>query len=205
MTEESAQPRMLPRSRPKAPPKPEVVATKVKRVAPRDPVHAEPVRVAKPKAVQREVVHEGPQRTRRRRLSQGDDMFYLPPDEIPAGSSYEWKRWSVYGEENPFYIAQMRQQGWEPVDPKRHPNWVPPGYDKPHIIKAGLILMERPMELTKEARREDLEASKQQVRDAEARLGMTAKGELTRNHPGLDNRVTKEYVRPVMVPNEPEA
>jgi len=142
---------------------------------------------------------------------QSDDIFYLPIDEIPDEFkrqmnngewiiSYEWKRWSNLGQEDPFYIASMREQGWEPVPPSRHPNWVPPGYDRPHIIKSGLILMDRPIELTLEARREELQASRRQVRDAEARLGMTSRGEMTRNFPGIDNRVTKEYMRPVMVP-----
>ena len=150
-------------------------------------------------------------RMRRRKMMQSDDIFNLPIDEIPDAFkhqmrngewiiSYEWKRLSVLGEENPFHIAAMNDQGWEPVPVSRHPNWVPPGYNKPHIIKGAQILMDRPIELTLEARREELQAANRQVRDAEARLGMTPRGEMTRNFPGIDNRITKEYVRPVMVP-----
>src|SRR5258708_372956 len=84
---------------------------------------------------ERETAHAPPRtRTRMGRTSVMDDPFYIPLDEIPEGSSYEWKRFSNAGLEDPFYIAQMRQQGWEPVDPKRHPNWVPPGFKEPHII-----------------------------------------------------------------------
>ena len=114
-------------------------------------------------------------RTRSRKSTVNENPFDLPMDEIPEGSNYEWKRWSVSGQHDPFYIASMRSQGWEPVDPKRHPNWVPPGYNEPHIIKDGQILMERPMELTLEARKELRQMSKKQVVEAEQRLGMTAK------------------------------
>lgn len=133
-------------------------------------------------------------RTRNRKSTVNEDMFYIPVDEIPEGSSYEWKRYSVHGMEDPFYIAQMREQGWEPVNPKRHPNWVPPGYSQPHIIKGGQILMERPMELTQEARQEQRQLARTQMREAEQRLGMTPNNTLARVEP----KVTKEIGR--MVP-----
>lgn len=147
----------------------------------------------------REVEHK-PARRRRKKSALNEDIFYIPQEEIPEGSSYEWKRWSVNGMEDPFYIAQLREQGWEPVDPKRHPNWVPPGYTQPHIIKGGQILMERPMELTQEARAENRQLARQQMREAEQRLGMTPKDTLTRQHPDLKVGVQKEMGR--MIPIE---
>lgn len=146
-----------------------------------------------------ETVHGEARRTRRRKATVHDDMFYIPTDEIPEGSSYEWKRWAVNGQEDPFYIAQMREQGWEPVDPKRHPTWVPPGYKQPHIIKGGQILMERPQSLTDEARAEQRQLAKRQMREAEQRLGMTPKDTLTRQHPGVEPRITKEVMRPIPI------
>lgn len=143
----------------------------------------------------RDAVHAEPRRTRRRKATVNEDMFYIPVDEIPDGLSYEWKRFSVHGLEDPFYIAQMREQGWEPVSPKSHPNWVPPGYSQPHIIKGGQILMERPIELTNEARAEARQLAKQQIREAEQRLGKTNDGELSRVAPKL----TKEIVRPMLI------
>ena len=137
-------------------------------------------------------------RTRRRKSTVQDDMFYIPVEEIPEGSSYEWKRHSVNGMEDPFYLASMREQGWEPVDPKKHPNWVPPGYSQPHIIKGGQILMERPMELTKQARAEDQQLARRQIREAEQRLGLTPKDTMTRSFPGAEPKITKEIGR--MIP-----
>lgn len=159
----------------------------------------EPAHQPKAKAVARSPAHEKPVRTRRRKLLQQDDQYYLPVEEIPDDLVYEWKRFSTMGQEDPFYVASMREQGWEPVPPSRHPNWLPPGYDQQHIIKGGLILMERPIELQREARAEEKALAKRQVREAEERLGMTPKGELTRNFPGIQNRVTKEWNRPVVV------
>ena len=160
------------------------------RVMLRNPPHAS--------ATTREPVHaeagRDRPRTRRKKATAVEDIFYIPINEIPEGSSYEWKRWSVNGMEDPFYIAQMREQGWEPVDPKRHPTWVPPGYSQPYIIKGGQILMERPIELTEEARAEERALAKRQVREAEQRLGMTPRDTLERVQP----KITKEIGR--MIP-----
>ena len=164
--------------------------------ADRPPQHSTMSEVREP---ERDPVHVEARRTRQRRSTVNDDQFYIPVEEIPEGSSYEWKRYSVNGMEDPFYIAQLRQQGWEPVDPKRHPNWVPPGYDKPNIIKGGQILMERPIELTREAQAEQRQLAKTQIREAEQRLGMTPKDTLTRQHTGVEPKVVKEYVRPVPI------
>jgi len=149
---------------------------------------------------EREAAHTAPRaRTRQRRSEINNDPYAVPLDEIPEGSSYEWKRLSNIGEENPFYIAEMRRQGWEPVDPKRHPNWVPPGYNLPTIVKGGLILMERPIELTKEAQAEQRVLSRRQMVEAEQRLGMTPKDTLTRQHTGVEPRVEKQMMRPVPI------
>lgn len=149
----------------------------------------------------REAVH-APARRRRKKSTINEDIFYIPLDEIPEGSSYEWKRWTVHGQEDPFYIASMREQGWEPVDPKRHPNWVPPGYNQPFIIKGGQILMERPIELTEEARAEQRQLSRRQIREAEQRLGMAPKDTATRSLPEVRPQIHKEIGR--MVPQSIE-
>ena len=147
-----------------------------------------------------EPAHESPRvRTRSRRSTVQEDMFYIPVEEIPEGSSYEWKRFSNAGLEDPFYLAQLRQQGWEPVDPRRHPNWVPPDYKQPTIIKGGQILMERPIELTQEARREQRQLARTQMTEAEQRLGMTPKDTMTRQHQGVEPKIVKEVGRMISI------
>jgi hypothetical protein len=141
---------------------------------------------------------------RRRRRSSSDlmreDPFAVNLENIPDDVSLNWKRVSNKGEEDPFYLSRMREQGWEPVDPREHPDWVPlpPGYDKPTIEKGGLILMERPKELTDEATAENKKLASRQVREAEQRLGMTQKGEMTRDHDGVRPRVQKDVMRMVV-------
>jgi hypothetical protein len=137
----------------------------------------------------------------RQRLRKGlvqQDEFFLPVEEIPEGLTYEWKRFSVKGEEDPFYLAQLREQGFDPVPPSRHPNWVPPGYNAPYIVKGGMILMDRPIELTAEARAESQVAANKQIKEAEQRLGKTPAGEMTRDDPRVAPKVIKEIGR--MVP-----
>jgi hypothetical protein len=165
----------------------------LRRTQPRAPVHGPRMRASR--EAQHVEDHTEPRRTRRRKATAVEDIYYIPVEEIPEGSSYEWKRWSVVGAEDPFYIAQMREQGWEPVDPKRHPNWLPPGYNQPFIIKGGMILMERPIELTEEARAEQKVLARRQVREAEARLGRTPGN----THQRLAPKITKEVMRQVPV------
>lgn len=170
----------------------------LRRTQPRAPIHGP--RMRSQREAQHENGHSEPRRTRRRKATAVEDIYYIPVEEIPEGSSYEWKRWSVVGAEDPFYIAQMREQGWEPVDPKRHPNWLPPGYNQPFIIKGGQILMERPIELTEEARAEQKVLARRQVREAEARLGRTPGN----THQRLAPKITKEVMRAVPVVGDEE-
>lgn len=138
---------------------------------------------------QHEEVHVAPRVRRHRAAEAVGGEFDIPVHEIPEGLTYEWKRYTNAGQEDPFYLARMREQGWEPVPPKRHPNWLPPGYNQPHIIKGGQILMDRPKELTEDARREARQLARQQVREAEQRLGMAPKGEMERVRPNLVKEV----------------
>ena len=138
-------------------------------------------------------------RTRMGRTSVVDDPYHIPLDQVPEGLSYEWKRWTVVGEEQAYYISQMRHQGWEVVSPRAHPHWFPPGFSEPHIIRGGLILMERPIELTNEAIEERRQMATRQINEAEERLGRTPKDTLTREHPDTKPRVEKGMFRPVPI------
>ncbi len=169
--------------------------------ADRGPVHTAPATDAREPS--HEPAHATPRvRTRQSHATATANPFDIPKDEIPEGSSYEWKRFSVSGQSadhDPFYLASMRRQGWEPVDPRRHPNWVPPGYDKPSIIRDGQILMERPVELTNEARQEQRQLARQQMREAQERLGMAPKDTMTRDFEGVRPRVEAQVMRPVSI------
>ena len=59
--------------------------------------------------------------------------------------------------------------------------------------------MERPQSLTDEAKAENRKLAKQQMREAEQRLGMTPKDTLTRDHEGVKPRLVKELMRPIQI------
>lgn len=102
-------------------------------------------------------------------LDDGTDKFYIPPEEIPDGWTYEWKRKTVMGQEDHTYQTALLRKGWEPVPASRHPDRMPIGHAGSIEID-GLILMERPTELTDEARKIELRTARQQVRTKEEQL-----------------------------------
>lgn len=108
---------------------------------------------------------------RRRRYHGGEvpNEFHIPEDQIPDGISYQWNNYQVFGQNNPSYDAHMQMQGWVPVDASRHPHLMPAGHKGPIIVK-GQILMERPVELTREALQEDYDRAIGEVRAKEEQL-----------------------------------
>jgi hypothetical protein len=85
----------------------------------------------------------------------GIDQFHIPAGVIPPGWSWEWKNETVLGEPNAAYQAELAQVGWEPVMAESYPGVFMPIDYKGAIRKKGMMLMERPMVLTQEARAED--------------------------------------------------
>ena len=113
-------------------------------------------------------------------MDEGVDEFYIPKDIIPEDWSYEWKRKTVLGYEDPAYQVALRKQGWEPVPAKRHPEMMPMNWKGEYIERKGMILMERPMEITQEVRSHDLLKARQQVRQKEAQLNSAEQGQFGR-------------------------
>jgi hypothetical protein len=156
---------------------------------------------------ERETLHEAahkPPRTRERTRgsSVAENPFHIPPEIIPPDQSWEWKKFSVHGMEDPFYLNEMRHQGWEPVDPRLYPEIVPPGYTQPNIIRQGLILMERPIELTNEAIAERELMARRQVNEAEERLGRTPRELSSKdlvNDSKIKAKVHREWNRPIAI------
>jgi len=123
----------------------------------------------------------------------GHDPFFIPKEMIPKGYSIEWKRiTTVNKEEDDSYFADLDEQGWRPATVKQFPKLVSPGFPGKSIIRKGMMLMIRPKELTEEARQEDLQIAREQVRDKIKSLGQTEKGELKRKVQSLK----RTYERP---------
>lgn len=120
-------------------------------------------------------------RVRARNRPSGTDRFYIPVDRIPHGESWEFKRTATAGQPDPYHQQALYENGWLPVDPRKHP-WLLPavngGAPAPSTYEIdGMILMERPMELTLEARREDEMRATGQVRDNDISLQRAPTGE----------------------------
>ena len=129
----------------------------------------------------REAIRE-PVRTvagKTRKRKSGSDQYYIDPSLIPPGVSYEWKREATYGAKDYSYTMGLQENGWEPVPAARHPNFMPPGYSGA-IERGGLVLMERPIELTEEARQEDYQNALAPIRANAQRLGEAGPGEAPR-------------------------
>lgn len=141
---------------------------------------------------------EAPRLTRQR--SNAEDKFAIPAHMIPDGMTYEWKRYSTYGQEDHFYMQAQKENHWAPVDTSRHAHLMPPGHKGP-IIRDGLILMERPSYLTQEARDEDRMMARQQVRSQEQKLQETPDNTFTRDHVTARPRVGRSY-EAMPIPND---
>ena len=113
----------------------------------------------------------------------GEDNFYVDLQSIPDGWDYEWKTWTVFGQEQQTRMMGYKRSGWEEVPASRHPDMMPVGYKEPYIIREGMILMERPKIISEEYRARQLRDSRDLVRTNEAK----AKGG-EGIHEGFDKR-----------------
>lgn len=93
-------------------------------------------------------------------LDQGQDKFAIEAGMEPDGWTYEWKRRTVLGAEDPSYQVGLARTGWEPVPSDRHPEFMPESFrGKGKIIERdGMVLMERPKVITEKVR--DIERGK---------------------------------------------
>lgn len=127
-------------------------------------------------------------------MDEGSDDFYVSPSDVPDGWSYEWKRKTVLGQEDPAYQVQTARKGWEPVPASRHPSYMPDGGAHKTIERKGMVLMERPQEITDEARAAELRRARNQVRQKEAQLNAAPDGQFARaNKDAPLVKVAKSY------------
>jgi hypothetical protein len=113
-------------------------------------------------------------------MDEGVDEFSLPT--APDGWTYEWKRKTVLGAEDPAYQVHLKRVGWEEVPTKRHPEMMPGKNANEFIERKGMVLMERPTELVEEARSIELRRARAQVRSKEEQLTHAPDGQFGRDH-----------------------
>jgi len=130
----------------------------------------------------------------------GIDEFFVDPAVIPPGWSYEWKRRTVMNEENAAYQVQLQLKGWEPVPSSRHPEYMPINGRFANIERKGMVLMERPLEITEAARQAENRKARVQVRSKEEQLNAAPGGTFERNNQdGGMAKVNKSY-EPIPIP-----
>lgn len=114
----------------------------------------------------------------------GTDEYYIELGIIPEGWSYEWKTRTILGAEDPAHQVALARKGWEVVPASRHPELMPMNYKGVEITRKGMVLMERPMEITQEALQASLRRARMQMRDKEAQLTNAKSGEFDRTNKG---------------------
>ncbi len=132
-------------------------------------------------------------------LEDGEDKFFVDKADQPDGWEYEWKMRTVLGKEDPAYQVRLARSGWEPVPASRHPHYMPVGWQGQTIERDGMILMERPKEISDEARARDRRAAALQMRSKEEQLNHTPEGTMSRTEdPRTRASIKKSYEAGVM-------
>ena len=126
------------------------------------------------------------------------DRFYA---EAPPGWTYEWKTHTVFGKNFPHYSTQLLRTGWAPVPAGRHRELLYPEYDGDSIIIDGLMLMERPKELTDRRRMRERIKATEQVRNSEAKLVEAPPGTAPRDQHRKTTPRVGSTVGPIGIPD----
>lgn len=108
-----------------------------------------------------------------RRVKVSHDKFHVDPSIVPDGWAYQWKRWTVFNQEDPSYQAELARAGFTPVPAERHSGYFLPPEKTGAIIIDGLMLMERPMALEIEAREEERATANAQVNGSRRQFGFS--------------------------------
>lgn len=134
-------------------------------------------------------------------LDEGMDDFYFNVADVPDGWTYEWKRKITAGAEDPAYQVSLARMGWEPVPADRHPHMMPSNGKFAVIERKGMILMERPKELSDEARMIELKKARQQVNNKKSQLSNAPDGQFGRDHSSVRPKISNTY-EPMPIPKD---
>ena len=124
------------------------------------------------------------------------DKYWAPSP--PAGFDYQWRLKAVLGKDEIDQIRQDELNGWEAVPLSRHPELMPRNWQGNTIEVGGLVLMERPLIFTQEAREEERRTAREAVLTKETQMREGRANDLGRREV---NRFSKTRA-PIDVPNE---
>ena len=134
-------------------------------------------------------------------MDEGVDDFYIDPSKIPDGWTYEWKRKTIYGQEDPAYEVQLARNGWTAVPASRHPEMMPKSGGYQTIIRKGQVLMERPQIITDQVVDANNRRARAQVKVKEEQLSAAPQGQFERNHSQVRPKINKGY-EPIPIPKD---
>src|SRR6516164_1146601 len=129
----------------------------------------------------------------------------VPRELWPDGVRYEWKTYSVLGQQQQRRFGRFQSRGWEPVPASRHPGlFHAVGYDG-FIEYDGLVLCERPEQMCQMVEEREFQKATGQVRGKEAQIfggDVDGIGFDTKHKSALrSNKVGKSY-EPFIVPKD---
>ncbi len=127
--------------------------------------------------------------------TQEGDIYYIDPRIVPAGWTYEWKRYKLVGEKDDSYQTELRYRGWDEVPCARHPSMMPQHHMGNTIERKGMVLMERPKEITAEVQATERRKADDQVRTRKQQLANAPPGQFDRvdGHGAPQVKVHTEY------------
>lgn len=128
-----------------------------------------------------------------RRLHGSIDKFAIPPNIVPPGWTYEWKRKTLAGLEDTDHLNGLAENGWTPVPASRHAGTFMITKQSGEIVRDGLILMERPASLTQEARAEESAAARAQIQAQNDQYRGRMPSGMSTEHPGVRANVRTTY------------
>ena len=133
----------------------------------------------------------------RQRNTSGDE-FYFPEELKDPEFDYQWVTLTVFGEEMSSQYTPMYHAGWRPVglDSKIGKYFTLPGMPvADRIERSGQILMERPMQLTLQARREESDEAYRRLAQQMDRADTDLESRMPAEFKAHRRRVTKERIQ----------
>jgi len=128
----------------------------------------------------------------------GVDDFAVPAP--PDGWSYEWKRFSSMNMEDRSHQNHVKSTGWQPVPATRHPEMMEAGATGA-IERKGMMLMERPEEITNMVKERDYRKARNEVTHKEQQLKASEPLFAGRADSRVRAKVGKSY-EPLIIPEE---
>jgi hypothetical protein len=133
-------------------------------------------------------------------IDDATDEFYIPENLIPDGWSWEWKTYSVFGQTQDTYLNERRRFGWDFVDASRVPDMVPLGCKDKIVLRKGVVLMERPKEVTDLIADREKKKARDQVRIKEQQLNEAPPGTFDRANKDAPLARVKKSWSPLPIP-----